>query len=99
MILPTMANSSCLLLSKQSLIYGPLQIESRIGSDQVISKDLSLWNQQGSQVLRGQMLVLPIDNTFLYVEPIYIQASQATNAAVEKGRVGDGEHFDLSGHL
>ena len=73
-----------LLLSKQSLIYGPLQIESRIGSDQVISKDLSLWNQQGSQVLRGQMLVLPIDNTFLYVEPIYIQASQARMPQLKK---------------
>jgi uncharacterized protein len=73
-----------LLLSKQSLIYGPLQIESRIGSDQTISKDLSLWNQQGSQVLRGQMLVLPIDNTFLYVEPIYIQASQARMPQLKK---------------
>ena len=73
-----------LLLSKQSLIYGPLQIESRIGSDQVISKDLSLWNQQGSQVLRGQMLVLPVDNTFLYVEPIYIQASQARMPQLKK---------------
>jgi uncharacterized protein len=73
-----------LLLSKQSLIYGPLQIESRIGSDQNISKDLSLWNQQGSQVLRGQMLVLPIDNTFLYVEPIYIQASQARMPQLKK---------------
>jgi uncharacterized membrane protein (UPF0182 family) len=73
-----------LLLSKQSLIYGPLQIDSRIGSDQTIAKDLSLWNQQGSQVLRGQMLVLPIDNTFLYVEPIYIQASQARMPQLKK---------------
>ena len=73
-----------LQLSKQSLIYGPLQIEARIGSDQTISKDLSLWNQQGSQVLRGQMLVLPIDNTFLFVEPIYIQASQARMPQLKK---------------
>jgi uncharacterized membrane protein (UPF0182 family) len=73
-----------LQLSKQSLIYGPLQIEARIDSDQNISKDLSLWNQQGSQVLRGQMLVLPIDNTFLYVEPIYIQSSQARMPQLKK---------------
>ena len=73
-----------LQLSKQSLIYGPLQIEARIDSDQVIAKDLSLWNQQGSQVLRGQMLVLPIDNTFLYVEPIYIQSSQARMPQLKK---------------
>ena len=73
-----------LQLSKQSLIYGPLQIEARIDSDQNIAKDLSLWNQQGSQVLRGQMLVLPIDNTFLYVEPIYIQSSQARMPQLKK---------------
>jgi uncharacterized membrane protein (UPF0182 family) len=73
-----------LQLSKQSLIYGPMQIEARIGSDQNIAKDLSLWNQQGSQVLRGQMLVLPIDNTFLYVEPIYIQSSQARMPQLKK---------------
>jgi uncharacterized membrane protein (UPF0182 family) len=73
-----------LQLSKQNLIYGPLQIEARIDSDQNISKDLSLWNQQGSQVLRGQMLVLPIDDTFLYVEPIYIQSSQARMPQLKK---------------
>jgi uncharacterized membrane protein (UPF0182 family) len=73
-----------LLLSKQSLIYGPLQIESRIGSDQTISKDLSLWNQQGSQVLRGQMLVLPVGDTFLYIDPIYIQATQAKMPQLKK---------------
>ena len=73
-----------LQLSKQSLIYGPLQIEARIDSDQNIAKDLALWNQQGSQVLRGQMLVLPIDDTFLYVEPIYIQSSQARMPQLKK---------------
>ena len=73
-----------LQLSKQSLIYGPLQIEARIDSDQNISKDLTLWNQQGSQVLRGQMLVLPMDDTFLYVEPIYIQSSQARMPQLKK---------------
>jgi len=43
----------------------------------VISKDLSLWNTQGSQVHRGQTLVLPVGNTFLYVDPIYIQATES----------------------
>ena len=50
-----------------------MMISARIDQDQTISKDLTMWNQQGSQVLRGQVLVLPIDNTFLYVEPIYLQ--------------------------
>ena len=71
-------------LSKQSIIYGPMQIDARINQDQNISKDLSLWNQQGSQVLRGQTLVLPINNSFLYVEPIYIQASQASMPQLKK---------------
>jgi uncharacterized membrane protein (UPF0182 family) len=73
-----------LLLSKQNLMYGPLQIEAKIDSDQNISKDLSLWNQQGSSVLRGQILVLPIEDTFLYVEPIYIQSSQARMPQLKK---------------
>jgi uncharacterized membrane protein (UPF0182 family) len=73
-----------LQLSKQSLIYGPLQIEARIDSDQNIAKDLSLWNQQGSQVLRGHMLVLPVEDTFLYVEPIYIQSAQAKMPQLKK---------------
>jgi uncharacterized membrane protein (UPF0182 family) len=66
-----------LLLSKQELIFGPMQIAARINQDPVISKDLSLWNTQGSQVHRGQTLVLPVGNTFLYVDPIYIQASES----------------------
>ena len=73
-----------LLLSKQELIFGPMQVSARINQDRNISKDLSLWNQQGSQVLRGQMLVLPIDDTFLYVDPIYIQASQARMPQLKK---------------
>jgi uncharacterized membrane protein (UPF0182 family) len=71
-------------LSKQALMFGPMQIEARINQDQNISKDLSLWNQQGSQVLRGQMLALPIEDTFLYVEPIYIQASEARMPQLKK---------------
>jgi len=73
-----------LQLSKQELIFGTMQIGARINQDQTISKDLTLWNQQGSQVLRGQMLVLPIANTFLYVEPLYIQASEARMPQLKK---------------
>jgi len=73
-----------LQLSKQKLIRGPMQIEASINQDQNISKDLTLWNQQGSQVLRGQTLVLPIDNTFLYVEPVYIQATQGRMPQLKK---------------
>jgi hypothetical protein len=71
-------------LSKQNIIFGPMQIDARVNQDQTISKDLSLWNQQGSQVIRGQTLVLPINNSFLYVEPIYIQASQTSMPQLKK---------------
>jgi hypothetical protein len=60
--------------SKQRLIYGPMQVESRIDQDPVISQQLSLWNQRGSQVIRGNLLVIPLDVSILYVEPIYLQA-------------------------
>ncbi|HSW50427.1 MAG TPA: UPF0182 family protein, partial [Bryobacteraceae bacterium] len=71
-------------LSKQELMFGPMQIEARINQDQIIAKDLTLWNQQGSQVLRGQMLVLPVEDTFLFVEAIYIQASEARMPQLRK---------------
>ena len=82
-----------LLLSKQEIISGPIQVEARINQDQNISKDLTLWNQQGSQVLRGQMLVLPIEHTFLYVEPIYIQASQAKLPQLKKVALAMGNNL------
>jgi uncharacterized membrane protein (UPF0182 family) len=59
---------------KQRLVYGPMQVESRIDQDPVISQQLSLWNQRGSQVIRGNLLVIPMDQAILYVEPIYLEA-------------------------
>ena len=58
---------------KDSLVFGPKQIEARIDQDPVISSQLSLWNQQGSQVIRGNLLVIPIGESLLYVEPLYLQ--------------------------
>jgi uncharacterized membrane protein (UPF0182 family) len=81
---PNLGEIVVLQLSKQELIFGPMQIAARINQDQVIAKDLSLWNQQGSQVLRGQTLVLPVADTFLYVEPIYIQATEARMPQLKK---------------
>jgi hypothetical protein len=60
--------------SKEKLIYGPAQIEARIDQDTTISQQLSLWNQVGSRVIRGNLLVIPIDDTLLYVEPLYLSA-------------------------
>jgi uncharacterized membrane protein (UPF0182 family) len=81
---PHLGDIVVLQLSKQELIFGPMQIGARINQDQVISKDLSLWNTQGSQVLRGQTLVLPVGDTFLYVDPIYIQATEGKMPQLKK---------------
>jgi uncharacterized protein len=57
---------------KQKLVYGPSQIESRINQDPDISKQLTLWNQGGSRVIRGSLLVIPVEQSILYVQPLYL---------------------------
>ncbi len=59
---------------RDSLFFGPQQVEARIDQDPAISAQLSLWNQQGSSVVRGNLLVIPIGDSLLYVEPLYLQA-------------------------
>ena len=59
---------------KQNLVYGPQQIESRINQDPEISKALTLWNQGGSRVIRGSLLVIPVEQSLIYVQPLYIAA-------------------------
>lgn len=61
---------------KKKLIYGPMQIEARIDQDPDISRELSLWSQRGSQVIRGNLLVIPIEKSLLYVEPLYLKAER-----------------------
>ena len=61
---------------KQRLIYGPEQIEARINQDPVISQQISLWNRQGSRVIQGNLLIVPIEQSLLYVEPLYLEATQ-----------------------
>jgi hypothetical protein len=63
-------------LPKDKLIYGPMQIEARINQKPDISSELTLWGQQGSSVIKGNMLVIPIKNSFIYVEPVYLQSEQ-----------------------
>jgi uncharacterized membrane protein (UPF0182 family) len=80
-------------LPKEDLFYGPMQMESRLNQDQNISKDLTLWNQQGSQVIHGQMAVLPVGSTFVFVEPIYLQAKQARMPQLKKVVVAYGNEL------
>ncbi|MBE9127231.1 MULTISPECIES: UPF0182 family protein [unclassified Coleofasciculus] len=61
---------------KQELIYGPEQVEALINQDPVISQQISLWNRQGSQAIQGNLLVIPIEQSLLYVEPLYLEAER-----------------------
>jgi uncharacterized membrane protein (UPF0182 family) len=63
---------------KQSLVYGPKQIVNRINQDTDISRQLTLWDQKGSQVIRGELLVIPIEESLIYVQPIYLRAEGGT---------------------
>ncbi len=63
-------------LPKEKLVYGPMQIEARIDQQTEISRELSLWGQRGSRVIRGNLLAIPISDTFIYVEPVYLEAIQ-----------------------
>jgi uncharacterized membrane protein (UPF0182 family) len=59
---------------RQTIVYGPRQIIARINQDQVISPQITLWNQQGSQVIQGTLLVIPVGEALLYVRPLYLRA-------------------------
>lgn len=63
-------------LTKERLIFGPQQIEARIDQEPTVSAQLTLWSQRGSRVIRGNLLVIPIGEAFLYVEPLYLLAEQ-----------------------
>src|SRR5512144_2037111 len=59
---------------KDRLVYGPRQIVARINQDTDISRQISLWDQRGSQVIQGNLLVIPIENSLIYVQPLYLRA-------------------------
>jgi uncharacterized protein len=65
---------------KQKLVYGPSQIESRVNQDPEISKLLTLWNQGGSRVIRGSLLVIPVDRSLIYVQPLYLTSQTGSES-------------------
>lgn len=77
---------------KQELVYGPMQVEAKITSDPYISQQIALWNQSGSQVIRGNLMIIPIKDSLLYVEPIYLQAEQSKIPELRRVVLVHGEH-------
>ena len=88
--------------SKDKLFYGPYQIQARINQNPEISRQLSLWNQMGSKVLLGNLLVIPIQDSLLYVEPLYIRAENGQLPELQRviaawsDRVVMGDTLDLT---
>jgi len=73
-------------LPKDKLAFGPMQVEARVDQQTEISRELTLWGQKGSRVIRGNLMAIPIEQSFLYVEPVYLQASQELKPEVETGK-------------
>ncbi len=77
---------------KDRLIYGPLQIEALIDQDTLISRQLSLWDQRGSKVVRGNLIAIPIEHSLLYVEPVYLIAELNDVPQLKRVIVAHGEN-------
>ena len=86
-------------LSKDSLVLGPLQIEATIDQDTTIARQLTLWDQRGSRVIRGNLLVIPIDQSFLYVEPVFLLAAGTNIPQLKRVIVGDGSQLAMEATL
>jgi uncharacterized membrane protein (UPF0182 family) len=84
---------------KQELIFGPLQIEARIDQNPDISAQLSLWSQRGSQVIRGNLLVIPMERSLLYVEPLYLQAESGQIPELKRVILASGERVVMANTL
>ncbi|MHB9129792.1 MAG: UPF0182 family membrane protein [Armatimonadota bacterium] len=84
---------------KQSLVYGPAQIEAKINQDPEISQAFTLWGQVGSRILKGNLFVIPLGNTILYVQLIFLQAEQSQIPAIQRIIVADQQRIVMRATL
>ena len=84
---------------KQELIFGPMQVSARIDQDPVISQEMTLWNQQGSRVFRGSLIVIPIEKSLLYVQPLYLQATEGQMPELKRVIVAYGNRIAMESSL
>jgi hypothetical protein len=85
--------------SKEALVYGPIQVEARMDQDPYISQQLTLWNQRGSSVIRGNLIVIPLDGTLLYIEPLYLQAESGRLPELKRVLVAHGNRVAMADDL
>lgn len=84
---------------KEKLIYGPMQIEARIDQNSEISQQLTLWGQKGSTVIRGNLLVIPIEESIIYVEPLYLRAEKGEIPELKRVIVSNGSDVVMGNNL
>ena len=84
---------------KEKLIFGPMQIEARIDQDSEISQQLTLWGQKGSTVIRGNLLVIPIEESILYVEPLYLRAETGEIPELKRVIISNGSDVVIGNNL
>jgi len=84
---------------KEKLIFGPMQIEARIDQDSEISQQLTLWGQKGSTVIRGNLLVIPVEKSIIYVEPLYLRAETGEIPELKKVIVSNGSDVMMGNNL
>jgi uncharacterized membrane protein (UPF0182 family) len=82
--LPDYGKLQLYILPKDKLNYGPMQIEARINQDPEISKQLTLWSQKGTGVIRGNMLAIPVKESIIYIEPLYLKAETSEMPELKK---------------
>jgi uncharacterized membrane protein (UPF0182 family) len=87
------------LFPKERLVYGPSQIENRIQQDTTITEQLALWSRGGSQVLRGNLLFIPIEKSNIYVEPVFLQANTGGLPELKRVIVAVGEKIAMESSL
>jgi hypothetical protein len=87
------------LFPKQKLIYGPRQVDARIDQDSAISQQLTLWSQRGSQAIRGSLLAIPIEDALLYVQPLYLSASEGALPELRRVIVAYGNQLRMDTNL
>jgi len=87
------------LFPKQKLVYGPRQVDARIDQDSAISQQLTLWSQRGSQAIRGSLLAIPIEDALLYVQPLYLSASEGALPELRRVIVAYGNQLRMDTNL
>lgn len=83
------------VMPKDRLFYGPAQIEARIDQDPEISRQIALWDQRGSRVIRGNLMVIPIEDSFLYVEPVFLLADNVEIPQLQRVIVAIGDNISM----